>query len=181
KNYYLQARYYNSENGAFLALDPHPGDDDEPLSQNGYTYGNNNPVMHVDPNGRIAKYIAQILLFLAKPLIRKYGGKALNKARKYMVKKARKYLKKWGSKYRIESNGGVLLKIIEKGKGRVFSIDFHRLPGIAYIKKYGKKTKKQYSKGIWHYHFKSDTHYIIAELIPKNVFIKTSSKYKVVW
>ncbi|VEI08219.1 RHS repeat-associated core domain-containing protein [Kurthia zopfii] len=44
KNYYLQARYYNPANGAFLALDPHPGDDDEPLSQNGYTYGDNNPV-----------------------------------------------------------------------------------------------------------------------------------------
>ena len=51
KNYYLQARYYNPANGAFLELDPHPGDDDEPLSQNGYTYGNNNPVMNVDPDG----------------------------------------------------------------------------------------------------------------------------------
>ncbi|MGG0788662.1 RHS repeat-associated core domain-containing protein [Peribacillus simplex] len=27
KNNYLQARYYNPENGSFLALDPHPGDD----------------------------------------------------------------------------------------------------------------------------------------------------------
>lgn len=35
KNYYLQARYYNPANGAFLALDPHPGDEDDPLSQNG--------------------------------------------------------------------------------------------------------------------------------------------------
>ncbi|WP_141275095.1 RHS repeat-associated core domain-containing protein, partial [Kurthia gibsonii] len=51
KNYYLQARYYNPANGSFLSLDPHPGDDDEPLSQNGYTYGNNNPVMNVDSNG----------------------------------------------------------------------------------------------------------------------------------
>ncbi|MDM5210821.1 DNRLRE domain-containing protein [Peribacillus sp. NJ4] len=51
KNYYLQARYYNPANGSFLALDPHPGDDDEPISQNGYTYANNNPVMYVDPNG----------------------------------------------------------------------------------------------------------------------------------
>ena len=51
KNYYLQARYYNPANGAFLALDPHPGDDDEPLSQNGYTYANNNPVMSIDPDG----------------------------------------------------------------------------------------------------------------------------------
>ncbi|PWI21539.1 hypothetical protein DF281_11535 [Kurthia zopfii] len=54
KNYYLQARYYNPANGAFLALDPHPGDDDEPLSQNGYSYANGNPVMNVDPDGEWA-------------------------------------------------------------------------------------------------------------------------------
>ncbi|MDM5358207.1 RHS repeat-associated core domain-containing protein [Peribacillus sp. ACCC06369] len=181
KNYYLQARYYNPQNGSFLALDPHSGDDDEPLSQNGYTYANNNPVMYTDPNGQIAKYIAQALLFLAKPLIKKYGGAALTKARKYMIQKASKYLKKWGSKYIIESNGGVLLKVREKGKGRVFSLDYHTLPKVAYLKKWGKKTSKQYGKGIWHYHYKSEVHYIIAEFIPSNVYIKTSAKYKVVW
>lgn len=51
KNYYLQARYYNPENGRFLALDPYPGDEDEPISQNGYTYVNNNPISNVDPDG----------------------------------------------------------------------------------------------------------------------------------
>ena len=50
-NYYLQACYYNPTNGSFLALDPHPGDEDDPLSQNGYSYANGNPVMNVDPNG----------------------------------------------------------------------------------------------------------------------------------
>ena len=54
KNYYLQARYYNPENGAFLALDRHPGDDDDPLSQNGYTYVENNPVMNIDPDGLVS-------------------------------------------------------------------------------------------------------------------------------
>ncbi|WP_146550962.1 RHS repeat-associated core domain-containing protein, partial [Rummeliibacillus suwonensis] len=53
KNYYLQARYYNPENGAFLALDPHPGDDNEPLSQNGYSYSRNNPNSITDPSGEI--------------------------------------------------------------------------------------------------------------------------------
>ncbi|MFB9221296.1 RHS repeat-associated core domain-containing protein [Kurthia sibirica] len=51
KNYYLEARYYNPNNGSFLALDPHPGDDDEPLSQNGYSYANGNPIINVDPEG----------------------------------------------------------------------------------------------------------------------------------
>lgn len=54
KNYYLQARYYNPENGSFLALDLHPVDDDAPISQNGYTYANNNPVMFVNPDGKFA-------------------------------------------------------------------------------------------------------------------------------
>lgn len=57
KNYYLQARYYNPANGAFLALDPYPGEVVEPLSQNGYTYGNNNPVMNIDPKGNASKSV----------------------------------------------------------------------------------------------------------------------------
>ena len=34
----------------FLSLDPDPGDDDDILTQNGYS-ANNNPVMLVDPDG----------------------------------------------------------------------------------------------------------------------------------
>ncbi|MFF2878154.1 RHS repeat domain-containing protein [Gottfriedia sp. NPDC057991] len=52
QHYYLQARYYNQENGNLLALDPHPGDSGVPISQNGYTYSNNNPVMFIDMNGK---------------------------------------------------------------------------------------------------------------------------------
>ncbi|WP_146551934.1 DNRLRE domain-containing protein [Rummeliibacillus sp. SL167] len=78
KNYYLQARYYNPENGAFLALDPHPGDDDEPLSQNGYTYANNNPVMNVDPNGergQLALRVGQWVLKFGKFIFNKFKKK----------------------------------------------------------------------------------------------------------
>ncbi|MBJ7950027.1 hypothetical protein JDS95_28360 [Bacillus cereus group sp. N24] len=35
----------------FLSVDPDPGDDDDPVTQNGYTYADNNPVMGVDPDG----------------------------------------------------------------------------------------------------------------------------------
>ena len=49
--YYLIARYYNPEHGVFLSLDPDPGDEDDILTQNGYSYANNNPVMFVDPDG----------------------------------------------------------------------------------------------------------------------------------
>ncbi|KPU51396.1 RHS repeat-associated core domain protein [Bacillus wiedmannii] len=38
--YYLIARYYNPEHGVFLSVDPDPGDEDDPVTMNGYTYGN---------------------------------------------------------------------------------------------------------------------------------------------
>lgn len=49
--YYLIARYYNPIQGIFLSTDPEPGDADDPITQNGYTYAGNNPVMNVDPDG----------------------------------------------------------------------------------------------------------------------------------
>ncbi|WIL40077.1 RHS repeat-associated core domain-containing protein [Kurthia sp. YJT4] len=79
KNYYLQARYYNPANGAFLALDPHPGDDDEPLSQNGYSYANGNPVMKVDPNGEVARFVAMGVKKFIKTFKVKKGRKTVTK------------------------------------------------------------------------------------------------------
>ena len=49
--YYLMARYYHPAQGVFLSLDPDPGDEDDPLTMNGYAYADNNPVMNVDPDG----------------------------------------------------------------------------------------------------------------------------------
>lgn len=52
--YYLIARYYHPNHGVFLSVDPDPGDQDDPITQNGYAYANNNPVMFVDPDGYFA-------------------------------------------------------------------------------------------------------------------------------
>ena len=52
--YYLIARYYNPEHGVFLSVDPDPGDEDDPITMNGYTYADNNPVMMKDPDGHVA-------------------------------------------------------------------------------------------------------------------------------
>ncbi|MFC5774102.1 RHS repeat-associated core domain-containing protein [Ectobacillus antri] len=49
--YYLMARYYHPVHGVFISVDPDPGDADDPITQNGYAYVNNNPVMGIDPDG----------------------------------------------------------------------------------------------------------------------------------
>nr|WP_080609214.1 hypothetical protein [Bacillus sp. FDAARGOS_235] len=36
------------------SVDPDPGDEDDPVTQNGYTYADNNPVMKIDPDGHKA-------------------------------------------------------------------------------------------------------------------------------
>ncbi|MCZ0756688.1 RHS repeat-associated core domain-containing protein [Anoxybacillus sp. J5B_2022] len=55
KLYYLQARYYDPETARFISRDPNPGDLDNPISQNGYVYVDNNPITYVDPDGNKSK------------------------------------------------------------------------------------------------------------------------------
>lgn len=56
--YYLIARYYNPDHGVLLSVDPDSGDEDDPVTMNGYTYADNNPVMMVDPDGYKAKKVS---------------------------------------------------------------------------------------------------------------------------
>lgn len=74
--YYLIARYYNPEHGVFLSVDPDPGDSDDPVTQNGYTYADNNPVMNVDPDGHKAWKSKGKQIWYAT----KSGGKAVWKS-----------------------------------------------------------------------------------------------------
>ncbi|MCP1124264.1 hypothetical protein NKR74_13245 [Bacillus sp. 3103sda1] len=62
--YYLMTRYYHPTHGVFLSVDPDPGDSDDPITQNGYTYADNNPVMHIDPDGQFAMAAAAPLYFI---------------------------------------------------------------------------------------------------------------------
>uniref|UniRef100_UPI000686DF00 RHS repeat-associated core domain-containing protein n=1 Tax=Streptococcus minor TaxID=229549 RepID=UPI000686DF00 len=51
---YLRARYYDHQVGTFLTEDSYQGDDRDPLSQNLYSYVQNNPVNYTDPSGHRA-------------------------------------------------------------------------------------------------------------------------------
>ena len=50
------ARYYSAETCVFLSQDPILGDLNNPITLNGYSYSNNNPVMLIDPNGTNAQF-----------------------------------------------------------------------------------------------------------------------------
>ncbi|MGT2969385.1 RHS repeat-associated core domain-containing protein, partial [Streptococcus azizii] len=54
---YLRARYYDSQAGTFLTEDSYQGELDDPLSQNRYAYGHNNPVNYTDPSGHFRKML----------------------------------------------------------------------------------------------------------------------------
>lgn len=52
--YYLNARYYDPEDGRFLTEDTYRGENDQPDIQHLYVYCANNPVNYVDPSGHFA-------------------------------------------------------------------------------------------------------------------------------
>jgi len=54
--YYLRARFYNSDLGRFHTLDEYEGRTGEPLSLHKYLYAHANPVSGWDPSGRMGDY-----------------------------------------------------------------------------------------------------------------------------
>ncbi|MDP7978540.1 RHS repeat-associated core domain-containing protein [Bacillus sp. WLY-B-L8] len=129
--YYLIARYYNPTHGVFLSVNPDPGDEDDPLTQNGYTYVDNNPVMLIDPDGNIL--IAPLLImgaWIVAPHVGRYVGKQLAKR---AVKKTLQYKGKIGTpKRKVVFDQR---KIPTTG-ARKNSITYHFKKGKLYQKRY---------------------------------------------
>ena len=59
--YYLRARYYEPGKGRFLTRDEFEGFARIPTSLNGYAYANANPAMRMDPSGRFAFTISEVI------------------------------------------------------------------------------------------------------------------------
>jgi len=82
KNQCLRARYYDPQTGSFLSEDSYAGDQMEPLSQNRYTYAENNPVNQEDPSGRgIFSWVKK-----AFNSAKKFVTKTFNSAKKFFSK-----------------------------------------------------------------------------------------------
>ena len=54
---YMQARHYDPELGRFLSIDPVGFSASNPQSFNRYAYANSNPIVFVDPDGRLAETV----------------------------------------------------------------------------------------------------------------------------
>ncbi|MCU7712677.1 DNRLRE domain-containing protein [Priestia sp. JV24] len=175
--YYLIARYYQPNQGVFLSKDPQPGENDNPISQNGYTYTNNNPVMYSDPDGNNPAIIAVCMAIVrfAGPLLRKYGWGAARSIARF----AKNQLNRFSKNYIIETNvGNSIVKVRKKkGKGdrRIFSLDHHP------ITLYNKKGKR-YKPKVWHYHIKNPAvHYVFRWSVPHGWYLPKGDKnYKLV-
>ena len=61
--YYLNARYYNPEDGRFITKDSYRGDIKDPNSLHLYTYCANNPINYMDPSGHIIDTLFDIASF----------------------------------------------------------------------------------------------------------------------
>jgi len=71
---YLRARYYDSQGGTFLTEDSYPGEAMNPLSQNRYSYVQNNPVNYTDPSGHFWNSIKKGWNYVKKTASNAWNG-----------------------------------------------------------------------------------------------------------
>ena len=150
--YYLNARYYNPEDGRFLTEDTYRGETDEPDTWHLYAYCANNPVNYVDPSGH--KYTRRW-----EQLWGTYWYDTANKKKygkhggiRYAKSSSNKALKKY--KKAIDKENDYLSKL-QKNLGKqaiksIISFGVQRLIGfgINNLKKPSSKLKKILPKGI---------------------------------
>ncbi|MGG0741581.1 RHS repeat-associated core domain-containing protein [Niallia taxi] len=137
KHYYLKARYYDPLNGNFLSIDPEPGEEDDPISQNGYTYVGNNPTMKVDPDGHYWAYAIGAL-----------GGAAFGVGKYYVQNKLRgKKSTARGALY--AAGNGAVKGLMWTGAGRALGFISKMAFGVRVIKT--KKVVKHVKQSYRHY------------------------------
>jgi len=76
---YLRARYYNTTLSQFISEDTYTGNDNNPLSQNRYTFVSNNPYKYSDPSGNFIASIAGDKKYIANATSSKKPNKTTTK------------------------------------------------------------------------------------------------------
>ena len=93
--YYLNARYYDPENGRFLTEDTYRGEVNDPDTLHLYAYCKNNPINYVDPSGhkwRLFNEIKKMTSEKAKECMERYkSNKKKMEKKKYPVKRGYLY------------------------------------------------------------------------------------------
>jgi RHS repeat-associated protein len=78
--YYLRARYYRPTTGTFLTADASEGEDELPVTQNRYLYGNADPVQYDDPSGHGGRMISTALREITLQVGRQFASLASRQA-----------------------------------------------------------------------------------------------------
>ena len=74
---YMGARYYDPAVGRFMGRDPKLFDETNAHSLNRYAYANNNPQKFVDPDGRMAQWVARGVYYVSYEAATAVGAGAL--------------------------------------------------------------------------------------------------------
>ncbi|WP_338754930.1 RHS repeat-associated core domain-containing protein [Bacillus sp. FJAT-52991] len=169
--YYLIARYYQASEGVFLSRDPDAGDINDSKTLNGYNYANNNPIMNYDPDGHLARAVAQILASIASVAMKKLFDYGEEKAKKYLKKHLIPQIKKITKHFKVIWNKKdhliyVYDPTIKGSSGRLFAIE--KGPAMYKNNKTGKKKKMS---GYWHYHIGPTGHYQPSWAAPRGYTI----------
>ncbi len=182
KLYYLMARYYNPDTGVFISLDPVRGDTMDPLTLNGFSYANNNPIMFVDSDGHnpvLIRLLQFTVIPILKYLAKRYGPKLMKELNYIVSSNINKYFKNFSKQYTIRFGQGNLVSIVKKsgpGDRRIFSFEYATVTF-----KNGKKTVKEKA---WHYHLGNpNVHYVFRwnDQYIKGYTFTDKKKYMWVW
>ena len=100
--YYLNARYYDPEEGRFLTEDTYCGENDQPDTQCLYVYCANNPVNYVDPSGHFLVSTAVLVGVgvggIVGAVAGSYKGRLVAKRLGYKGKKRNLFIATYGIK-----------------------------------------------------------------------------------
>ncbi|MBC6315664.1 DNRLRE domain-containing protein [Listeria grandensis] len=158
--YYLMARYYEPEQGTFISYDPEPGDEDDPQTMNGYNYANNNPVMYLDPDGKVAWWVVAAA-----------GGAAWGTA-KYLYKNRNKGYSIKGIAW--AAGRGAVDGVWKTGIGRVFGLGGTIRVGIKLAKRKNLlKSMNTYRKAL----IRNPKKHLRTTLLNKNIAKKSKTNY----